>query len=297
MYEWIGIAVPLGQLGHHTRLARLLAGMVCLAFGTLWTVIPSTGAMAQAAADPVIVEHSGPRPNNAIVTSNGWRCRDGYALGPSGRCEAVRAPANALVTGNSWRCMTGFVRREGKCARLVAPAYGFIQGDKIKCTAGFRLTDDAICVPVVPPRNAIVAGNDWRCLPGYSRNGDQCDFIQAPANGFVRGNRWVCRDGYRVTETGAHASRPRRTPSSVVMSGSAAPAFIRTAIDVAGSTPLRTRGSTAINGSAMPAFCARGTDAPKFRCRPTPPSVAIAGVAMAGSSPMAGVAAAGSSRR
>ena len=98
-------------------------------------VLPS-GAMAQSTSGSTVVEHSGPRPDNAIITNNGWRCPDGYALGASSRCEAVRAPSNAVVTGNIWRCMAGFVQRSGKCEPLVAPAYGFVQGNSIRCTAG-----------------------------------------------------------------------------------------------------------------------------------------------------------------
>ena len=93
-----------------------------------WLVIGAghpAGSMAQtlsgeAASNAMIVEHSGPRPNNAIITNNGWRCSDGYALGGSGRCEAIRAPSNAIVVGNRWRCMAGFVQRADLCERLLA---------------------------------------------------------------------------------------------------------------------------------------------------------------------------------
>ncbi|MEK9854636.1 MAG: hypothetical protein VW495_07520, partial [Rhodobiaceae bacterium] len=142
----------------------LVAAIACWLVSS--ALLPS-GVMAQSMSGSTIVEHTGPRPNNALITNGGWRCPDGYALGASNRCMPVRAPSNAIVTGNVWRCMAGFVQRSGTCERLVAPAYGFIQGKSIECTAGYRLSTDDKCVVVVPPQNAIVAGNDWRCLPGY----------------------------------------------------------------------------------------------------------------------------------
>ena len=165
--------------------------LALLSWPALWLVIIAgqpVDALAQAVSNEaaptsMIVEHTGPRPNNAIITNRGWRCPDGYALGGSGRCEAVRAPSNAIVAGNRWRCMPGFVRRADRCERLLAPAYGFIQDNSMKCTAGYQLTGENKCVAVVPSRYAIVAGNEWRCIPGYSRSDDKCEIIKPPANG------------------------------------------------------------------------------------------------------------------
>ena len=88
--------------------ALILLGLTIVIVIVIGTPRP---AAAQEAAGDVYVEHSGPRPNNAVITNKGWRCRDGFALAGSGRCEAVKAPANAMVVGNSWRCMPGLRRR------------------------------------------------------------------------------------------------------------------------------------------------------------------------------------------
>ena len=34
-------------------------------------------AVAQDAAGKIYVEHTGPRPSNAVITNKGWRCQDG----------------------------------------------------------------------------------------------------------------------------------------------------------------------------------------------------------------------------
>ena len=124
---------------------------------TLISGVPGQ-AVAQDAAGKIYVEHTGPRPSNAVITNKGWRCQDGFALAASGRCEAVKAPANAIVVGNSWRCMPGFAMKDTSCVQLTAPAYGQIQGDRIRCRAGFVLDDDGQCMAVAAPANGVVSG-------------------------------------------------------------------------------------------------------------------------------------------
>ena len=143
MYGRYSIAGLMGRVWLHARVwpnGLAATALLCLCWLLAFVAQPAD-ATAQTATDPVItyhtetghtetghteIEHTGPRPSNAIITDGGWRCRDGYALGVSGRCEAVRPPSNAIAIGNVWRCMTGFVRRGDGCARLVAPAYGYI---------------------------------------------------------------------------------------------------------------------------------------------------------------------------
>ena len=103
-----------------SRLA--FSGLFLLGLAITIVIAAPRHVAAQDAAGDVYVEHSGPRPNNAVITSKGWRCRDGFALAGSGRCEAVKAPANAIVIGNSWRCMPicaeGYILCAAESARL-----------------------------------------------------------------------------------------------------------------------------------------------------------------------------------
>ena len=100
-------------------------------------------AVAQDAAGAVHAEHTGPRPGDAVITSKGWRCRDGFALAASGRCEAVKAPANAIVVGNSWSCNAGYRSNgKGQCARIVAPLNATVRGRGWTCNPGFTQTAD-----------------------------------------------------------------------------------------------------------------------------------------------------------
>jgi len=102
---------PVARL-HSLTLPRRdwLAGL--FAFG-MFVLISAGMAVAQTAGSGATAAtaggaQSGDMPDNAVIVGNGWRCRDGFALGDSGNCELIRAPLNAIVAANEWVCMPGF---------------------------------------------------------------------------------------------------------------------------------------------------------------------------------------------
>ena len=101
---------PAAHLHRQTICLRhRLAALACFVAIALFSAGMAT---AQTAGTKATGAQAGAAPANAIIVGNGWRCRDGYALGDSGLCETVKAPPNAIVTGNRWVCMPGF-RRDG----------------------------------------------------------------------------------------------------------------------------------------------------------------------------------------
>ena len=111
-------------LKHGNWLAGLLAFAVFALISAGMAVAQSAGSGTAAA--PAGGLQAGDVPKNAIIIGNGWRCRDGLALGDSGECEPVKAPLNAIVTGNQWVCMPGF-RQDGEtCERLMPPANAYV---------------------------------------------------------------------------------------------------------------------------------------------------------------------------
>ena len=85
MYRHSGRRHSLAESARHVISRGVLALLPTFA---LWLVIVAgqpVDALAQAISDEaaptsMIVEHEGPRPNNAIITNRGWRCPDGMHL-------------------------------------------------------------------------------------------------------------------------------------------------------------------------------------------------------------------------
>ena len=73
---------------------------LALAAALLFLTFLSSPAVAQSATTKNGV-NTGPMPENAFITGNGWLCRTGYRL-TEGRCDQVKAPVNAIVAGNAW---------------------------------------------------------------------------------------------------------------------------------------------------------------------------------------------------
>ena len=46
--------------------------------------------------------------------------------------------------------------------------------------------------------NAIVTGNEWVCMPGFSQDGKTCERLMPPANGYVQGNEIKCANGFAM---------------------------------------------------------------------------------------------------
>ncbi len=160
-------------------------------------------------------------PANARISGNGWICFTGFALKPgpaasqqatsqqlggtsaaSGQpeCLAIRPPRNAIIVANSWQCVHGFTRDGDRCQRIEVSAYGYIHNGIVTCHAGFALDDLGTCKRITAPANAVVAGNDWRCRPGFRKQGDACIAITASASHVISGDDWNCRAGYQRIE-------------------------------------------------------------------------------------------------
>lgn len=82
-------------------------------------------------------------------------CRDG-TYSPSCGCALREQPAavapervvpkRAVTSKKSVRCEIGYHRMHGKCLKIVLPAHAELYG----------------------------AGNDWKCVEGYTRDGGKC---------------------------------------------------------------------------------------------------------------------------
>ena len=159
-------------------------------------------AVAQDAAGAIYAEHTGPRPGNAVITNKGWRCRDGFALAASGRCEAVKAPQHEMVRDGFWTCNPGFEQVDDRCRQIIAPANARINGNAWVCNPSYIRKGDR-CQKLRVPANATVRGNSWSCNAGYRSNGKgQCARIVAPLNATVRGRGWTCNPGFTQTADG-----------------------------------------------------------------------------------------------
>lgn len=73
-------------------------------------------------------------------------------------------------------------------------------GNDWVCIRGYRRSGNE-CVEVQPPANAQlnVYGNDWTCVRGYRRSGNECLVVKIPANAElnVYGNDLTCVRGFR----------------------------------------------------------------------------------------------------
>jgi hypothetical protein len=73
-------------------------------------------------------------------------------------------------------------------------------GNDWVCIRGYRRSGNE-CVTVQLPPNAElnVYGNDWKCSRGYRRSGNECVAVQMPTNAElnVYGNDWKCVRGFR----------------------------------------------------------------------------------------------------
>ena len=73
-------------------------------------------------------------------------------------------------------------------------------GNNWECVRGYRRIGDE-CDAVRMPANAKIdyTGSAWECVRGYRRVGDQCDAVRMPANAKIdyTGSNWECSRGYR----------------------------------------------------------------------------------------------------
>ena len=75
---------PAAHLHRQTICLRhRLAALACFVAIALFSAGMAT---AQTAGTKATGAQAGAAPANAIIVGNGWRCRDGYALGDSGLC-------------------------------------------------------------------------------------------------------------------------------------------------------------------------------------------------------------------
>ena len=178
-------------------LAGLFAFGVFILISAGMAVAKTAGASAATAGSA----QSGDMPDNAVIIGNGWRCRDRFAIGDSGKCELIRALLNAIVTGNEWVCMPGF-RQDGEaCKRLMPPANSVVRGSDWTCNPGFRWDGDA-CTVIIAPANANVRGDDYHCNAGFTEDDNGlCLAVVAPANATIRGDGSTYNPGYARTES------------------------------------------------------------------------------------------------
>ncbi len=73
-------------------------------------------------------------------------------------------------------------------------------GNNWECVRGYRRIGDE-CEAVRMPANAKIdyTGSAWECVRGYRRVGDQCEAVRMPANAKIdyTGSAWECVRGYR----------------------------------------------------------------------------------------------------
>jgi hypothetical protein len=86
---------------------------------------------------------------------------------------------------------------------LPANAKMNLLGNDWECVRGYRRSGNE-CVVVEVPSNAKlnVLGNDWECQRGYRISGSECVRVEIPANAKLNilGNDWECQRGFHQSE-------------------------------------------------------------------------------------------------
>ena len=75
-----------------------------------------------------------------------------------------------------------------------------VLGNDWECVRGYRRSgNECVAVQLPPDAKLNVLGNDWECQRGFRRSGSTCVPVQLPPNAKlnVLGNDWECIYGYR----------------------------------------------------------------------------------------------------
>ena len=73
-------------------------------------------------------------------------------------------------------------------------------GNDWECVRGYRRSGNECVVVQIPPKAELnILGHDWQCVRGYRRSGNECVEVQIPVNAKLNilGNDWECVRGYR----------------------------------------------------------------------------------------------------
>ncbi len=115
-------------------------------------------------------------------------------------------PLNAHYSAGEqgWACNNDFRQVAGLCManRNDVPSWGvfevFVDG-QWRCRPGYH-REGSLCVPATaPPHASYVGGGErWECEWGFRKVGSSCEEIKAPEHGYIEGSGrdWVCYPGF-----------------------------------------------------------------------------------------------------
>lgn len=116
------------------------------------------------------------------------------------RIGAVPAGDSGPPKSHPKKSGAAYQRPQSGTPTLPANARLNILGNDWECVRGYRRSgDECIAVQVPPNARLNVLGNDWECQRGYQRSGPGCTPVRLPENAQlnVLGNDWECRRGFR----------------------------------------------------------------------------------------------------
>ena len=112
------------------------------------------------------------------------------------------SPEHSDTQGSTPRKSAGTQRQAKGGITPSLPAHAKLNylGNDWECVRGYRRSGNE-CIAVQPPPNAKLnyLGNDWECVRGYRRSGNECIAVQPPLNAKLNylGNDWECQRGFR----------------------------------------------------------------------------------------------------
>jgi hypothetical protein len=112
--------------------------------------------------------------------------------------------AHPAAGAQGWACNNGFRQVAGLCMedKEDVPSWGafevFADG-QWRCLPGYH-RDGSYCVPATAPAHAtyIGGGERWECDWGFQKSGASCEEIKPPAHAYIEGSgrEWVCYPGF-----------------------------------------------------------------------------------------------------
>jgi hypothetical protein len=139
-------------------------------------------------------------PYVAVLCALGW-LSSGYAQEPH-----LDIPPNAHSSAGEqgWACNNGFQQVSGLCTeeKNEVPSWGafevFVDG-QWRCRPGYHREGD-YCVPSTAPAHAsyVGRGDHWECDWGFQKVASSCEEIKPPAHAYIEaaGHEWVCYPGF-----------------------------------------------------------------------------------------------------
>jgi hypothetical protein len=139
-------------------------------------------------------------PYVAVLCALGW-LSSGYAQEPH---REIPPNAHSSAGEQGWACNNGFQQVSGLCIeeKNEVPSWGafevFVDG-QWRCRPGYHREGD-YCVPSTAPAHAsyVGRGDHWECDWGFQKVASSCEEIKPPAHAYIEaaGHEWVCYPGF-----------------------------------------------------------------------------------------------------